>query len=227
MKNRILLSFLCVLLMGGCAAQPQTPPASDDLPAPSALPEKTIPQSALMSESPISPTNLDDYLFLDDVLYFDLRSPAQLAEEGSVAGFVNVPFYGVLVDYQREDNVLYRMTKVRDDSGKVIAQMGDVGSFFPNYEESESLVRDLFPQAQPIVFISTAGVEAAYTICLLEQLGYDGSQLYNAGTFSNGMGNIIAYKDYPEAKYHVPGTNVYTITSQFIWNETLTPVQDE
>ena len=72
MKNRILLSVLCVLLIGGCAAQPQTPPASDDLPAPSALPEKTIPQSALMSESPISPTNLDDYLFLDDVLYFDL-----------------------------------------------------------------------------------------------------------------------------------------------------------
>ena len=191
MKNRILLSVLCVLLIGGCAAQPQTPPASDDLPAPSALPEKTIPQSALMSESPISPTNLDDYLFLDDVLYFD------------------------------------RMTKVRDDSGKVIAQMGDVGSFFPNYEESESLVRDLFPQDQPIVFISTAGVEAAYTICLLEQLGYDGSQLYNAGTFSNGMGNIIAYKDYPEAKYHVPGTNVYTIASQFIWNESLTPILDE
>ena len=78
MKNRILLSVLCVLLIGGCAAQPQTPPASDDLPAPSALPEKTIPQSALMSESPISPTNLDDYLFLDDVLYFDLRSPCLL-----------------------------------------------------------------------------------------------------------------------------------------------------
>ena len=64
-------------------------------------------------------------------------------------------------------------------------------------------------------------------ICLLEQLGYDGSQLYNAGTFSNGMGNIIAYKDYPDAKYHVPGTNVYTVASQFVWNESLTPILDE
>lgn len=226
MKYKILLAGLCLLWISGCA-KPQTPPVPSETPTPSALPEKSNPQSALMSDSPISPTNLDDYLFLDDVLYFDLRSPAQLAEEGSVAGFVNIPFYGVLVDYQREDNVLYRMTKVRDDSGKVIAQMGDVGSFFPNYEESESLVRDLFPQDQPIVFISTAGVEAAYTICLLEQLGYDGSQLYNAGTFSNGMGNIIAYKDYPDAKYHVPGTNVYTVASQFVWNESLTPILDE
>lgn len=227
MKKKRLLIGLCVLILGGCSAQPQSAPLPDPVSAPSALPEKSVPQSALMSNSPISPTNLDDYLFLKDVLYFDLRSPAQLAEEGSVAGFVNIPFYGVLVDYERKDNVLYRMTKVRDDQGQVIAQMGDVGSFSANYEESESLIRDLFPQDQPIVFISTAGVEAAYMICLLQQLGYDGSKLYNAGTFSNGMGNIIAYKDYPDAKYHVPGTNVYTVSSQFLWSETLTPAADE
>ena len=99
MKYKILLAGLCLLWISGCA-KPQTPPVPSETPTPSALPEKSNPQSALMSDSPISPTNLDDYLFLDDVLYFDLRSPAQLAEEGSVAGFVNIPFYGVLVDYR-------------------------------------------------------------------------------------------------------------------------------
>lgn len=224
MIKKIWISCCILLIAAGCAApaaNPEIPPAAVS------LPPKDKPQSALMSESPISPANLDDYLFLDGVLYFDLRSPAQLAEEGFAAGFVNIPFYGVLVDYQRADNVLYRMTKVRDEQGEVIAQMGDIGSFSPNYEESESLIHDLFPENQPLVFISTAGVEAAYIICLLEQLGYDGSYLYNAGTFSNGMGNIIAYKDYPDARYHVPGTNVYTVASQFIWNETLTPAADE
>lgn len=224
MIKKILICVCLLLLAAGCAAPASAPEPSQK---PVTLPEKDNPQSALMSESPISPVNLDDYLFLDGVLYFDLRSPAQLAEEGSAAGFVNIPFYGVLVDYQRKENVLYQMTKVRNEQGEVTALMGDVGSFSANYEESESLIRDLFPENQPIVFISTAGVEAAYMICLLEQLGYDGSYLYNAGTFSNGMGNIIAYKDYPEARYHVPGTNVYTVTSQFIWNETLTPMTEE
>lgn len=227
MKYKILLAGLCLLWISGCARKTANAAVPSETPTPSALPEKSNPQSALMSDSPISPTNLDDYLFLDDVLYFDLRSQRSWLRKALSPGLSTFRFTAYWLIISSEDNVLYRMTKVRDDSGKVIAQMGDVGSFFPNYEESESLVRDLFPQDQPIVFISTAGVEAAYTICLLEQLGYDGSQLYNAGTFSNGMGNIIAYKDYPDAKYHVPGTNVYTVASQFVWNESLTPILDE
>lgn len=63
-----------------------------ETPTPSALPEKSNPQSALMSDSPISPTNLDDYLFLDDVLYFDLRSPAQLLRKALSPGLSTFRF---------------------------------------------------------------------------------------------------------------------------------------
>ena len=228
MKNKLIFCLL-IALLSGCAApsQPTETPQTEatDEPMTRTLPEKENPQSALMSDSPINAVNLDDYLLIEDVLYIDLRSPAQVSEEGIAAGFVNIPFYDVLVSYQWKENVLYHMTKVDDEQGNVIAHMGETGSFFPNYEESESLVRDLFPQDQAIVFMSTAGVEAAYMISLLQQLGYDGKLLYNAGTFSNGMGDIIAYKDYSEAKYLIPEPNVYTVTSQFSWNETLTPIQ--
>ena len=74
MKNRILLPSS----LRSVNRRMRRPAADPAIRRPSSAfrtAEKTIPQSALMSESPISPTNLDDYLFLDDVLYFDLRSP--------------------------------------------------------------------------------------------------------------------------------------------------------
>lgn len=188
------------------------------------LPSKEVPSSTLMKDSPLSPLNLDEYLFLEDCLYFDTRDVNQFIEEGHVAGFVNIPFYGVLVDYEAHDNVLFTMQKVKDENGKLTANLGDVGSFTANFKESESIIRYLFPTDKKLVFISTAGVEATYLMNLLVQLGYDPVNLYNAGSFSNPMGNIIAYRTYEQAKHLVEGTNAYTVQVQFDWGE-LTPME--
>lgn len=190
------------------------------------LPAKADPNSMLMSDSPINPTNLDDYMFLEDTLYIDTRSFNQLLEEGMIAGFLNIPFYDFLVNYNYTENVLFSMSLKRDENGKMIANLGEVGSFTPNYKESEGIIKDLFPMDKNIVFMSTAGVEATYLMNLLVQLGYDGSKLYNAGTFSNGMGDIVAYKNYEGAKYYYEGTNVYTVSVTPHWGE-LTPIENE
>lgn len=216
--KKIIIPLLSMVMLAGCSAQP----VSEEI---KTLPVKEKPESMLMSDSPIDPTNLDDYMFLEDTMYVDTRSPNQLLEEGFIAGFLNIPFYEFLVNYQFTDNVLFSMSLKRNEDGEMIANLGEVGSFTPNYEESEAIMKDLFPQDKNIVFISTAGVEATYLMNLLVQLGYDGSKLYNAGTFSNGMGDIIAYKNYEEAQYYCEGTNVYTVQVTPNWGE-LTPLEE-
>lgn len=220
--KKIFISILTVLMVAGCSAAPVNNETEQEI---TTLPAKEKPDSMLMSDSPINPTNLDNYMFLEDTMYVDTRSPNQILEEGYIAGFLNIPFYEFLVSYKPTENILFSMSLKRDENGEMIANLGEVGSFTPTYEESEDIIKDLFPMDKNIVFISTAGVEAAYLMNLLVQLGYDGSKLYNAGTFSNGMGNIIAYRDYEDAKYYCEGTNVYSVTVNPNWGE-LTPIEE-
>ena len=79
------------------------------------------------------------------------------------------------------------------------------GTFFENYEESAQIVSELFPKNKKIIAISTAGVESCYFLNLLLQLGYNGENLYNAGSFTNGMGKDIAYRSYKKARFLVKG----------------------
>lgn len=73
--------------------------------------------------------------------------------------------------------------------------------------------------------MSTAGVEAAYMIGLLTQYGYDPSYLYNAGTFTNGMGDVIAYKDDENHQHFIKPNTSYTVNLSFNWGE-LTPIEE-
>lgn len=230
MKKTICLLTLCILC--GCSA----PSNEEALPKPDkteiesiekinlTLPEKTNPESTLISDSVLNATNIDDYLFIKDVMYVDLRDPQQLLSEGMIAGFMNVPFYGLIADLTNNDGVLFTMTKPRDENGKILAQLGDVNSFIANYEESVSYLNYLFPKDKQIVFMSTAGVEATYMMNLLIQLGYDPANLYNAGCFSNGIGDQIAYRNYEQARYFTPGHEAYTIKASYDWGE-LTPIE--
>lgn len=161
------------------------------------LPEKTVLNNK-MSDSPLNPTNIDKFLFRDDCIYIDTRSPEQFYEEGAIAGFVNVPFYGYICDFKKGTDALFTFTKINED-----ILLGDPGSFIPNYEESIDIINGIFPKDKYILVISTAGVESCYLLNLLEQLGYDASLLYNVGSFTTGMGKDIAYVTYKDAKYLV------------------------
>lgn len=163
------------------------------------LPVKEKADSTLMSESPVNPYNIDDYLFRDDCLYIDLRSPDAFYKEGHIAGFTNIPFYGYLAGFPGNKASLFEMKKTEEK------YLGDAGTFFENYEESAQIVSELFPKNKKIIAISTAGVESCYFLNLLLQLGYNGENLYNAGSFTNGMGKDIAYRSYKKARFLVKG----------------------
>lgn len=167
------------------------------------LPTKTIPESTLMSQSVITPRNLDQYLFLEDCLYIDLRSPRDFYEEGHVAGFVNIPFYDYIADFEGADSAFFEMTTQGGE------YLGDVGSFVDRSGLGEQWILDTFDSNKSIIAISTAGVESCYFLNLLIQLGYDPAKLYNAGSFTTGMGEDIAYRAYSGAQYLVPGTPLY------------------
>ena len=220
----LLLALCCV----ACQGQPTQNEPQNSEPSQEetlSLPEKAILDSSLASESPITSTNIDDYLFRDDCMYIDTRSPQQFLEEGHIAGFVNIPFYEALVGLKPTENLLYTTTTIRDENNKVKAIVGDVNSYTPNYEESKRIIESTFPKDKNLLIISTAGVESAYLINLLLQLGYDGSKLYNVGTFSNGMGDIVAYRTYKDAKYYVEGVYAYTVHPTYDYGE-LTWIQE-
>ncbi len=181
-----------------------------------ALPVKPVPESALSEDSILTAENIDDYMFLENVMYVDLRSFEQVASEGSIAGFTVIPFYGVISEWSFMDNVLFTMSIKNNPDA---SYPGDVGTYSPNYEESEDILHEIFPDNKQIVFMSTAGVEAAYMINLLKQFGYDPALLYNAGTFTNGIGSVTAYRDYPKHRYYTEGTDVYSVSAVFNWGE--------
>ncbi|WP_428770719.1 rhodanese-like domain-containing protein [Treponema sp. HNW] len=167
------------------------------------LPEKPKTESMLMSESPIKPYNIDEYLFMDNCIYIDLRSPDAFYKEGHIAGFTNIPFYGYIADFPNSDKGLFTLTR------KGGLYLGDTGSFEQNYKESVQILYDIFPKNKTIIAISTAGVESCYFLNLLVQLGYNPEKLYNAGSFTNGMGNDPAYRTLPNVRYLVGGIELY------------------
>lgn len=168
-----------------------------------ALPAKPKPESMLMSESPIKPDNIDNYLFIENTVYIDLRSPEAFYKEGHIAGFTNIPFYGYIADFPNSDKALFSLTR------KGGLYLGDTGSFEANYKEAADILNDIFPKHKAIVAISTAGVESCYFLNLLVQSGYNPEKLYNAGSFTTGMGSDPAYRMLPDVKYLVDGIELY------------------
>jgi rhodanese-related sulfurtransferase len=176
-------------------------------------------ESMLINDSIILPYNLDNYLFLEDVFYVDTREPNQFLEEGHVAGFVNIPFYEVIANLTTNDKVLFKMNKIFDSNNKLIINLGEVGSYEPIYEESVSILKSIFPNKKKIFIISTAGVESTYLANLLIQYGYDVSNIYNVGNFSNSVGKSTSYRELIGSKYKVEGLNAYKLTYQFDFGE--------
>jgi len=173
------------------------------------LPKKEDAKSTLMSQSPVNPYNIDDFLFREDCIYIDLRSSSAFYKEGHIAGFTNIPFYDYLAGFPGNKEALFQMKK------QTGGYLGDSGSFIANYEESADVISDLFPKNKNIIAISTAGVESCYFLNLLIQLGYDGEKLYNAGSFTNGMGKDIAYRTYKDARFLVKGIELVDTKIQY------------
>lgn len=171
--------------------------------------------------SPINTVNIDEYLFRDDVQYVDLRSSYMVLQEGYVSGFQFIPFYNIIGSHGA-GYTLYQMKNDVYIDDKLISP-GQTGSFEAQFEESESIIRDLFDKNKYIFFISQGGTECGYMINLLIQLGYDGNLLYNVGGVSNSEG-VPSYRSIETNKYYVAGHSGFNVSVEYDFIEDLTPI---
>lgn len=193
------------------------------------IPKKYDENGVNIEASSINTQNIDNYLFRDDVVYVDLRPYSEVVREGHIAGFSFYPFYDFIASLEDSvdaegnpyDNRLFVMKREK-------GQIGQIGNFSPNYEESEVILNRLFPKDKYIFAITISNNECMYFLNLLIQYGYDASKLYNVGGFSIGTGfDNIAYVNIDNPKYLVKGNPTiesleYNVTFDFM--KELTPI---
>ena len=189
---------------------------------------KNIPSKANATDtaaltSPINTLNIDEYMFRDDVQYVDVRTFDDISQDGYIAGFQFIPFYSLIASFLPSES-LYQMKNVKLESGDTV-HAGQVGGFVAQYEESESIINQLFAKNKYIFIVSQAGSESAYLINLLIQLGYDGNLLYNIGGVTGSPG-VTAYKDTTNNKYYVSGIGNYQLAVNYDLFDDLTPISN-
>ena len=147
----------------------------------------------------ININTIDDWLGRDDVAYIDVRmliDPGDYRKiggdpilSGTIEGFAVVP-YPFLANLtglppqvaasQYDGPTLFTLTWDKK---------GNIDTLTPNYEESEMIIKDLFPQDKAIFLLCGGGGYAAFTRALLIKLGYNPDMLYNVGGFWFYKGN--------------------------------------
>ena len=211
MKKFIIFFLFCFLLIG-CSNKK--------------IPSKINDNSVAIADSSVTTSNIDEYLFREDVVYVDLRPYSWIAKDGHIAGFGFYPFYD-LIAHRKDEDRLFKMDIVyKEDGSKILG--GEVGSFTPNFVESEMIINRLFAKDKYIFAISQSGLECCYFFNLLIQLGYDASKLYNIGGFSISTGfDNPSYLAIENPKYLVPGNSILTDVQDVTFNfmENLTPLE--
>lgn len=182
MKLRIRALLTALLLLSSltaCAGNPSGKP----LPPPSADPE-----SLFGVDQNINMTTIDAYLGRTDAVYRDMRmlfDPAAYESIGgeanltrTIAGFKVVPFPYIAtlqklpVENAYQGETLFAVEWNAD---------GTIASASPRYQESEQVLRELFPQDRAIFLMCGGGGYAGMMKTLLIELGWDANLLYNVG----------------------------------------------
>jgi hypothetical protein len=182
------------------AGEASTPAQNEDtetpVPMPVALPAAT--EGSGVDEN-INQATIDNYLDREDVAYREVRmlyDPADFGEgtesnlTATIKGFKVVPVV-YLANVPLPLEGLY--------SGPALYTVewdadGQIASAAPNYQESEQIIRDLFPRDKAIFLQCGAGVYAGFAKQLLVYLGYDANKVYNiGGNWSYTGNNAVNY----------------------------------
>lgn len=177
----LVISLAIVLCFAACAAAP-----AEEV---EALPVATVDaESQFGVDKNINIETIDNYLGREDTVYRDMRllfDPADYAAIGgdadlsaTIKGFKVTPFpyIGTLqalpVGGAYDGECLYTIEWNED---------GTVKSATPNYEESEMVLRELFPKDKNIFLMCGGGGYAGMMRTLLIYLGWDETKVYNVG----------------------------------------------
>ena len=169
----LCLSFLCLLLQG----------CSQSLPVPTVI-DGAWAQFEI--DKHINVSTIDTYLNRDDTVYRDMRMLVDPADfealggdrylSGYIDGFEIVP-YPLLCDKLDLPPIVgvgYQ--------GPTLFSYQD-GTYVANYEESLTILEDLFPKDKHIFVMCGAGGYAIATKYMLIALGWEASNIWNVGCY--------------------------------------------
>lgn len=180
----IFIVFLLIFTMAACQSQETV----------KELPTSTADETSMFGvDKNINIKTIDQWTGRDDVSYIDVRMPIDPGDYGAIGGdpvlsgtvegfeVVPYPFLANLTGLpeavaatQYKGPTLFTLTWDAD---------GNIESVTANYEESEMIINDLFPQNKSIFLMCGGGGYAGFTKSLLIKLGYDPNMLYNIGGF--------------------------------------------
>ena len=183
--KKLLISLLVLLVLAGCGAAPTTNDAPKLKEIPASQPDAN---SMFGVDANINIETIDEWVNREDVVYRDVRmlfDPADYAAIGgnadlssTIEGFKIVPYpylatlSALPVEGAYAGETLYTLTWNED---------GSIATATANYEESEMILKELFPQDKPIFIMCGGGGYAGMTKSLLVHLGWDETKLYNVG----------------------------------------------
>ncbi|MBQ6095670.1 MAG: hypothetical protein IJL09_09725, partial [Lachnospiraceae bacterium] len=149
----------------------------------------------------INEATIDQYLGREDAVYRDMRmleDPAQYENIGGdrfLSGYIE-GFEVVPLPYIMPVNGL-PMAVGETYSGDTLFGYNDDWDFVPLYEESMSILEELFPKDKVIFLMCGGGGYAGMTKNFLVSLGWDPDKIYNVGGywFYNGEHNVQVKKE--------------------------------
>ena len=161
----------------------------------------------------INESNIDEYLNRSDSVYRDMRmldDPAKYENiggdrflSGYIKGFEVVPLPYLIPVTGLPDEV------GKTYNGKTLFSIDKDGNYVPNYDESMSIIEELFPKDKVIFLMCGGGGYAGMTKTFLVSLGWDETKIYNTGGYwyYDGKNNVEVTKvdgvyDFSNVPYH-------------------------
>lgn len=197
--KKILSILICLLLLAGCT--------KDEVKLP--LPEVSEGmRGELGIDKNVNEETLDQYLNMENALYYDMRMLVDEANyeaiegdsylSGFVKGFEVIP-------YPYLANVVGLPEAVgKPYQGPTLFTQDENGKYTPNYEESMSVLEYFFPKDKTIFLMCGGGGYAGMTKAMLVSLGWDETKIYNTGGYwyYKGKNNVQVKRTVgEEAKY--------------------------
>lgn len=206
MMKKLLIVLFAVLMLSACT--PSEPVAQGPTPLPATIdtakkykPSKDAEETACVAGvyaaacSSISKDNVTDFYGRDDVIYIDLRDYTDYAKK-HIKNFEVVPYFAVIFN------------KDAGTEGKPQLYHGTVDEPVATYEQSDSILAQLFPKDKVIFLMCQSGGRVAQCMKLLAAKGYDMTKIYNVG----GMGQ------YTDAKFRPFTTDTAELVANVTYN---------
>ena len=216
MKKIIILSISILLLLAGCQSKPLPKPEIED-----------GIRGELKVDKNINEQTIDDYLNRRDAVYRDMRMLIDDADYEAIGGDSHLTGYikgFEVVPYPYICNPEGLPAEVGQGYiGKALFTNNN-GKYIPNYEESISIVEELFPRDKVIFLMCGGGGYAGMMKELLVDLGYDQDKIYNVGGYWYYEGkNSIEVKKEEDGKIKYDFGSVPYHSIDF---DPLTPIND-